>query len=168
MESKPYESQGDFKVRIQDALNDKKEEEIESLKDRYEKKGDVLQDRLQRAMARVEKEESDVSSRTTDTMISAGMAVLGALFGRRSTAKIGTTLNKGSRILKERGDVDRAQQRADEVQKKIDDLGYELEEKIDEMEDRYDIDNCEISTFSIKPRRSDIDVEEVGLVWRVG
>ncbi len=167
MESKPYESQGDFKVRIQDALNDKKEEEIESLKDRYEKKGDVLQDRLQRAMARVEKEESDVSSKTTDTMISAGMAVLGALFGRRSTAKIGTTLNKGSRILKERGDVDRAQQRADEVQKKIDDLGYELEEKIDEMEDRYDIDNCKISTFSIKPRRSDIDVEEVGLVWRV-
>jgi len=167
MESKPYESQGDFRVRIQDALNEKKEEEIDRLKEKYEKKGSVLQDRLQRAMARVEKEESDVSSRTTDTVISAGMAVLGALFGRRSTAKIGATLNKGSRILKERGDVDRAQQRADEVQKKIDDLGYELEEKIDELEDRYDIDNCEISTFSIKPRRSDIDVEKIGLVWRV-
>ena len=167
MESKPHENQGDFKVRVQDALNDKKEEEIESLKERYEKKGIVLQDRLQRAIARVEKEESDVSSKTTDTMISAGMAVLGALFGRRSTAKIGTTLSKGSRILKERGDVDRAQQRADEVQKKIDDLGYELEEKIDEMEDRYSIDNCEMSTFSIKPRRSDIGVEEIGLVWRV-
>lgn len=167
MESKPHESEGDFKVRVQDALNDKKEDEIDILKERYEKKADVLQDRLRRAMARVGKEESDVSSRTTDTMISAGMAVLGALFGRRSTAKISTTLKKGSRILKERGDVDRAQRRADEVQKKIDDLGYELEEKIEEMEDRYDIDNCEISTFAIKPRRSDIGVEEIGLVWRV-
>lgn len=167
MESSPYESQGDFKVRIQDIMNDKKEEEIESLKERYDKKGSVLQDRLQRAIARVDKEESDVSSKTTDTMISAGMAVLGALFGRRSTAKIGTTLNKGSRILKERGDVDRAQKRADEVQSKIVDLGYELEEKIDEMEDQYGIDNCEISTFSIKPRRSDIGVEEIGLVWRI-
>ena len=167
MESKPHESQGNFRVRVQDALNDKKEEEIESLKERYEKKGIVLGDRLRRAIARVEKEESDVSSKTTDTVISAGMAVLGALFGRRSTARIGTTLNRGSRILKEKGDVDRAQQRVDEAQKKIDDLGYELEEKIDEMEDRYGIDNCEIESFAIKPRRSDIGVEEIGLVWRV-
>ena len=167
IESKPHESLGDFKVRVQDLLNDKKEGEIEKLKESYSKKETILQDRLKRALVRVEKEESDVSSRTTDTMISAGMAVLGALFGRRSTARIGTTLSKGSRILKEKGDVDRAQQRADEAQKKIDDLGYELEENIDDLEDKYSIDNCEIETFSIKPRRSDIDVEEVALVWRV-
>jgi hypothetical protein len=167
MESKPHESLRDFKVRVQDTLNDKKEEEIESLKERYEKKESTLLDRLQRAVARVEKEESDVSSRTTDTMISAGMAVLGVLFGRRSTAKIGTTLNKGSRILKEKGDVDRAQQRVDEIQKKIDDLGYELEEKIDALEEEYDVEHCEIETFSIKPRRSDINIGEIALVWRV-
>jgi len=167
MESKLHESKADFKVRVQDILNDKKEEDIDQLKERYEKKGSLLQDRLQRAIARVEKEESDVSSKTTDTMISAGMAVLGALFGRSSTAKIGTTLNKGSRILKERGDVDRAQKRVDNVQKKIDDLGYELEEKVDNLEDQYTIDNCEISAFAIKPRRSDIGVENIALVWRV-
>jgi hypothetical protein len=167
MESRPHETLGDFKVRVQDLLSDKKEEEIEKLKERYEKKERLLRDRLQRAISRVEKEEADVSSKTTDTVISAGMAVLGALFGRRSTAKIGSTLNKGSRILKERGDVDRAQRRVDEVQKKIDDLGYELEEKIDDLEEQYRVDNCEMETFSIKPRRSDIGVEEIALVWRV-
>ena len=167
IESKPHEKLGDFRVRLQDLLNDKKEEEIERLKERYAKKESLLRDRLQRAIARVEKEEADVSSKTTDTMISAGMAVLGALFGHRSTAKIGSTLNKGSRILKERGDVDRAQQRVDEVQKKIEELGDELEEKIDDLEERYSVDSCEIETFSIKPRRSDIGVEEIALVWRV-
>ena len=167
IESKPHETLGDFRVRLQDLLNDKKEEEIERLKERYAKKESLLRDRLQRAIARVEKEEADVSSKTTDTMISAGMAVLGALFGHRSTAKIGSTLNKGSRILKERGDVDRAQQRVDEVQKKIEELGDELEEKIDDLEERYSVDSCEIETFSIKPRRSDIGVEEIALVWRV-
>ncbi len=168
MESKLHESRMDFKVRVSDTLNDKKEEEIEVLQERYGKKSNTLQDRLQRALARVEKEQSDVSSKTTDTMISAGMAVLGALFGSRSTAKIGTTLSKGSRILKERGDVGRAQQRADEIQKKIDDLGYELEEKIDDLATEHDIDQCEIETFAIKPRRSDIGVEDIALVWRVG
>jgi hypothetical protein len=167
LESKIHESLADFKVRIQDILNEKKEKEIDRLKERYTKKESLLRDRLQRAMERVEKEESDVSSKTTDTMISAGMAVLGALFGHRSTAKIGSTLSKGSRILKEKGDVDRAQQRVEEVHKKIDDLADELEEKVDELADKYSIEECEVENFSIKPRRSDIAVEEIALVWRV-
>ena len=167
MESRPHESRGDFIVRIEDALNDKKEQEIEEFKERYAKKEKQLQERLQRALARVEKEEADVSSRTTDTVISAGMAILGALFGHKSTAKIGTTLSKGSRILKERGDVDRAQQRVDEARKRIDDLAYELEDEIDALEERYSIERCDIKTFAIKPRRSDINIDEIALIWRV-
>ncbi len=46
MESKLHESQMDFKVRVSDILSDKKEEKIEVLKERYEKRGKVLQDRL--------------------------------------------------------------------------------------------------------------------------
>jgi len=102
IESKPHEKLGDFRVRLQDLLNDKKEEEIERLKERYAKKESLL-----------------------------------------------------------------AQQRVDEVQKKIEELGDELEEKIDDLEERYSVDSCEIETFSIKPRRSDIGVEEIALVWRV-
>jgi hypothetical protein len=168
MESKPYESLGDFKVRLQDALNEKKEEEIDKLKERYEKKERVFLDRMQRAKARLSKEESDVTSKTTDTVISAGIAVLGALFGRSSTAKIGSTINKGSRILKEQGDVSRAEQRVQEIQQKIDDLGYELEDKIDVLEETFGVDRCKIETFAIKPRKTDIDIGQLALVWRVG
>lgn len=167
LESRPYETLRDFKIRLHDLLNDKKEIEIEKLKDRYSRKESTLRDRLQRAKLQLEKEESDVSSKTTDTMISAGIAVLGALFGQRSTSKIGTTLNKGSRILKEKGDADRAQQRVLDVEKKIEELEYELEEKIDELDERYSIDNCNIETFYIKPRRSDIVIENIALVWRI-
>ena len=167
MESKPHETAGDFKVRIEALLNEKREGEIEKLRERYRKRESTLRDRLQRALARVEKEESDVSSKTTDTVISAGMAVLGALFGHRRTARIGSTLNKGSRILKEKGDVDRARQRVDEIKKKIDDLLYELEEKVDDLEGRYSVEGCRLESFAIKPRRSDIDVERIALVWRI-
>jgi hypothetical protein len=167
LESKPEESLRDFKVRLQDLLNKKKEAEVEKIRTRYERKSQTLHDRLNRAMERLEKEESDVSSKTTDTMISAGMAVLGALFGHRSTAKIGSTLSKGSRILKEKGDVERAQQRIDEVKEKIEALADELQDKIDELDERFDIDTCEIETFWIKPRRSDVVIKEIALVWRI-
>lgn len=166
LESKPYETLGDFKVRLQDILDEEKEIEIEKIKERYGRKEQTLQDRLNRALERVDKEESDVSSKTTDTMISAGMAVIGALFGSKSTSKIGTTLSKGSRILKEKGDVDRAKQRVQEAQSKLDDLMDELDDKVDELEDKCSIDSCSIDDFAIKPRRSDIVVNEVALVWR--
>lgn len=165
MESKPDESERDFRVRLQDSLNEMKEEAIEKLKEEYDKKEQVIRDRLRRADALVEKEEHDVSSKTTDTLVSAGLAVLGAFFGSRSTAKIGTTINKGSRVLKERGDVQRAQERVDELQNTIDELEHDLEEKIDLLDKEFDIDNQEIESFAIKPRKSDIAIKSMALVW---
>ena len=163
LESRPNESRADFVVRLQDLLNEKKEEEIEKLKERYAKKEKTLLERLNRAKARVEKESAD----STSSMIEAGIAVLGALFGRSSTSKIGRAVSKGSKILKERGDMSRAQQRVAEIEEALEALEYELEDKIDEIHERYSIDNCDIESFKIKPRKTDIDIELIALVWRV-
>jgi len=163
LESKVEESKLDFKVRLQDMLNDKKEIEIGKLQIRYAKKEKVLTNRLSRAKERVEKESSD----STGSMIDAGIAVIGALFGRTSPTKIGRAFKKGSNILKERGDMSRAEERLEEVQDDIEKLEYELEDKIDELNEKYNVDNCNIETFVIKPRRTDIDIENCALVWRV-
>ena len=163
LESKVEESSSDFKVRLQDMLNDKKEIEIEKLQIRYGKKEKVLTDRLSRAKERVEKETSD----STGSMIDAGIAVIGALFGRTSPTKIGRVFKKGSDILKERGDMSRAEERVVQIHEDIEAVEYELEDKIDELNEKYNADNCKIETFVIKPRRTDIDVENCALVWRV-
>jgi DNA-binding ferritin-like protein len=163
LESKAGESCTDFTIRLQDLLNEKKEQEIDKLQERYAKKEQTIFERLQRAQARVEKEEAD----STSSMIEAGIAVLGALFGRASSTKIGRAVSKGSRILKERGDMSRAQERVAQLEEALEALEYELEEKIDEINEKYSIDNCEIETFKIKPRKTDIDVELMGIVWRV-
>jgi hypothetical protein len=162
LESKVGESRTDFIVRLQDLLNDKKEEAIEKLKERYAKKEKTLLERLARAKERVEKESSDATS----SMIEAGIAVLGALFGRSSSAKIGRAVSKGSKILKERGDMSRAQERVAQLSEALEALEYELEDKIDEINDKYRVENCTIETFRIKPRKSDIDIELIGIVWR--
>ena len=123
----------------------------------------MLTNRLSRAKERVEKESSD----STGSMIEAGIAVIGALFGRTSPTKIGRAFKKGSNILKERGDMSRAEERVAQVNEDIEALEYELEDKIDALNEKYNVDNCEIETFAIKPRRTDIDVVNCALVWRV-
>ena len=163
LESKVEESESDFKVRLQDMLNDKKEIEIEKLQTRFEKKEKTLLTRLSRAKERVEKEEAD----STSSMIETGIAVLGALFGRTSPTKIGRAFKKGSGILKERGDMSRAQERMATIQADIEALEYTLEDDIDELNEKYNVDNCEIETFKVKPRKTDVDVELCAVVWRV-
>jgi len=153
----------DFIVRLQDGINDKKEIEIEKLQKRYGKKEKTLVGRLSRAKERVEKESSD----STGSMIEAGIAVLGALFGRPSPTKIGRAVSKGSKILKERGEMSRAEERMVSIKEEIEALEYELEDKIDALNEKYNADNCEIERFSIKPRKTDIDVEICAVVWRV-
>ena len=163
LESKVDEPLSDFTVRLKDILDDKKEIDIDKLQVRYGKKEKILLDRLSRAKERVEKEESD----STSSMFEAGIAVLGALFGKTSPTKIGRAFKKGSNILKERGDMSRAEERMAKVQEDIEALEYALEDDIDELNEKFNVDNCEIETYKMKPRKTDIDVESCAIVWRV-
>lgn len=157
MESEPYEPLADFKVRLHDALNEKKEHAIEVLQERYAKKEKVLTDRLDRALQRLDKEQSD----STSSFMNVGITVLGALFGK-SRASIGRA---GSRVLKERGDVSRAEEKVEKIKDDIEELGEELEDKIDDLADSYSIDSIEIEEFAIKLRKTDIVVENIAIVW---
>lgn len=163
LESKSGETRSDFIVRLQDMLNDQKEVEIEKLQTRYGRKEKMLTDRLSRAKERIEKEASDA----TGSMIEAGIAVLGALFGRKTGTTIGRAVSKGGKILKERGEMSRAEERIAAIEEEIEALEIELEDKINALHEKYSADNCEIETFSIKPRKTDIDVKVCAIVWRV-
>jgi hypothetical protein len=163
MESAPDESRDAFAVRLQDTLEEAKEASLDKLKERYGKKEERLQSQLARAQERVEKEQADSNS----TLIDVGISVLGALFGRRSATSIGRAVNKGTRAYKEHGQLSRAQERAAEVEGKIQDLEIELEEKIDELAEQYALENHPIESFTIKPKKSDIAIEQMSIVWRI-
>jgi len=163
MASNPHESLSDFKVRIKDELDAQKESSIEKLQAQYEKKEQLLLKRLERAEAKVAKEQADSSK----SMIDTGIAVLGALFGRSSASKIGQVLSHGSRAYKERGEISLAQAQVDEIHEALTLLSEELEGKIDELANNYDIEKIEILESSMKPKKSDIQIEELYLVWVV-
>ena len=164
LESAPGEEKSDFLVRVRDALDELKEEAIEKLKERYGKKEARLQDQLRRARERIEKEKAD----QTSSLISVGASILGALFGGRgiSASKVGTAINRSGRVLKERGDLSRAEAKLQEILDKIDALEEELAEKIDEIDEKFTLENYPVDSFSLRPRKSDIGVETVALAWR--
>jgi len=61
----------------------------------------------------------------------------------------------------------RAEERMASIEEEIEALEIELEDKIDVLQETYNVENCEIETVSIRPRKTDIDVEICAVVWRV-
>ncbi len=169
-ESKVNESLRDFKVRLQDILSEKKEDEIEKLQTRYKKKINTFENRLERAFTKLEKEEADVSAKTTDTILAIGLGIFGALFGKKTLSttnmrKGASAIKSGGRVLKERGDVKAVNSVISKIESDIIAIQEELEDKINLLDEKFLLDNYEIEPLQIKPRKMDIHVKKVVLLW---
>jgi len=171
-ESMVDESRGDFSVRFGDHLREQKDRAVEKLRQKYEVRQDRLEKKLQTASNRLEKEKMDVKTKTTDSLISFGVAAIGAFLGRKvlSAANIGkaaTGMRSVGRVAKEKGDVARAEEMVADLQRECDELSVEIEERINELVETFSVDNYEVEHFSIKPRRSDIFDLRMMLLWEM-
>ena len=170
IESKLNQTKQEFIVEVEDTLKELREEKQEKLEDRFEVKLNRLEDKLKRLEIKLQKEEHDVSSKTTDTIMDIGLAVIGAFFGRKTMSATNirrgaSAIKKGKGVLKERDDVKNVESLIEDVQNDIEELNLELQDEIIKIEDSLKIQNYEILPLYIKPRRSDITVKDIALLW---
>lgn len=168
--SQPEEGEGDFKARITHAVHEARDRQIEKLRQRYGPKLSGLQERIRRAEDKVEREEAQMGQQKMQTAISVGATVLGALFGRRvmSTGSVGraTTAMRGAgRIAREKDDVKRAMENLEVLQRQLRDLEAEFDAQVQSLHDRVSPDQVSVEAFQIRPRKSDMIIQTVGLVW---
>ena len=172
LESRPGETEADFRVRTSDLMREQKDMAAEKVLKSFSTKRRRLEKNLERALVKIEKEKGDVTRKTTDTIISIGTAVLGAFFGRKamSAGTISRTaggIRNAGRVAKEKADVERAEEQVASIEKEIAQLEIEQEEAINRLAAEYDPDEVATETFSIKPRRSDIFDVRSCLLWEM-
>ncbi len=167
LESRPQEPLEKFEGRLMEVLEEKKSVAAEKIENSYAKKLQTLQNRYRRALQKVEKERADMQQKTADSLIDTGLAIFGAFFGGRRgiASKAGRAIRSGKGILKERGDLKRAEEQLAAVEERIEDMKLELEERLEALEEKYSLQNYDIETFFIKPRKSDIEIESLVLYW---
>jgi hypothetical protein len=110
------------------------------------------------------------------TAISLGATLLGAVFGRKVTSsgtvgRATTTFRGVGRAAREKEDVQRAMQEVKIVQDKLYQMEEEFQEEMDKIKDAYSPEDLELEEIVIRPRKSDIFVTPLSLVWspwRVG
>jgi len=174
--SKVGESEGDFRVRLSQTAHEIRDLEIEKLRNRYSSKVASMEERLRKAQVRLEKEKTQYSHQKVQTVISFGATVLGAFFGRKlgSTGNIGraTTGMRGiGRAAQQKQDVEFAQQEIRVAQQNLAELEREFQSELAHVKENFNPENIEFQEILIKPRKSDISVSDISLVWipwRVG
>ncbi|MDD2973978.1 MAG: DUF87 domain-containing protein [Aliarcobacter cryaerophilus] len=168
--SKQYESLDDFKIRIQDRLNEQIDEKIENLKQKFEKENTLLEQKISKLFEKLEKEEQDAASATTNSIISIGTSILGAFFGKSSKtaiiSKVATSSRGVSRALKERSDIKSVQSEIDALQSLQDGLEEKLKIEIEKINHEFNISKYTIDEFFIKPKRTDIYDIKIELLWQ--
>ncbi|MCT7617045.1 DUF87 domain-containing protein [Aliarcobacter butzleri] len=169
--SKQTESLNDFKIRLQDRLNEKIDLEVEKLKIKFVKENDSIETKLSKLYEKLQKEELQATSTTTDTIISIGTSLLGAFFGnsvinKTNIGKVATSAKGASKILKERNDVKQVEAEILELQQQKEALKTLLENEIGKINLANQSSNFPIEEIFIKPKRSDIYNTKLALLWQ--
>ena len=156
------ETRGDFTARLDLALREARDEDIDKLRDRYRTKLRTAEDRIRRAESKLEKEEEQLSQAKTDKWMTLGGSLLGSLFGRKSRKSTLSRVNKASR---EKIDVRAAEEDLESKRQMHVDLERELQDEISELESEWRLDNIDVEEIVLRPKKSDIAVSELGVRW---
>jgi hypothetical protein len=168
--SRPDESERDFRARLQQASREARDRGLDELRRKYAPRTAALDDKLRRAQQALEKESQQATGQKLQTVISVGATLVGALFGRKaitaSTIGKATTAVRGvGRSMKESEDIGRAQETLEAIQAQRQALDDELKDETAKLEAAGDPATETFERISVKPKRTNITVKLVGLMW---
>jgi hypothetical protein len=168
--SVPGGSESEFRAQIAQALREKRDAAVDTLRAKYAAKLNTLEDRARRAEQKVTREKEQASQQTMSSALSVGSTLLGALFGggRRGSVftKASTAARSVGRIGKERTDISHAEADLGALQQQHAALEAELAAEVAALESRFDASSIPVESAAIKVRKSDTEVADVALVWR--
>ncbi len=168
--SKPGETEGDVRVRLSHRAREQRDTEIEKLRAKYAKDDERLQEKRRKAEQRVDREESQASSANASAGVSIFQTIFGVFFSRKiasaSTVSRASALARAAgRAAQQGSDVERAEEDVQARQEDIEKLQKEFSQDLESTRARYEADKLTFTPYEVTPRKSDINVEDVMLLW---
>jgi hypothetical protein len=171
--SAPGETEAQFRQRLLQPLREKRDELVDALRRKYAPKLLALQDRVARAEDRLRREQDQLQQQKLGAALSVGASILGAVLGRKvfSSGNIGrasSAVRSASRIGRESGDVQRADETLEELRQRWEALQEECEAEVAALSATVAAETVALREMTLAPRKSDLVVKEVALVWIPG
>lgn len=168
--SGPDEDERDFRIRLQQLAHERRDEAMDALRKKYTKRINTLKDRQSRARQTLIKENAMVTQKRMDAALSAGTAVLGALFGRKTisattVSRAGSAFRSSTRAAQGTDNITAAREALAEVEQRLKDIEIELEGEVHRIHRMYDIKDEKPQQIPIRPTAGNINIFLTGLIW---
>ncbi len=168
--SRPEESERDFRLRIAHRARERRDAEIEKLQARHAQKLVTLDDRIERARQKVEREQAQAKDQSMQTYVSIGSAVIDALLGRkkissRTIGRAATSMRSASRATRQQADVAHAEESLQSLEERRRQIETDIEHELEMIRLAWAPDALAIEPIEIPARKTDTIVEHVVLAW---
>jgi hypothetical protein len=168
--SNPGESEQEFRIRLGQSGRENRDDLVEKLRAKYTPKYMALQEKLKKAQAIKQRESSQSKEKGFQTAVKVGGALLSAFTGRKLFSQ--TNINKASTAI--RGvsssatalqEYNQAVQTEKELQQQISELQAQFDAELASMGGKGNPTDLKLESVVLKPKKTDIDVQLVTLVW---
>jgi hypothetical protein len=158
------ESLESFQMRVQTAARELRDKELDELQEKYAIKLDRIDDRIRDEENDMAQLESEVKHRKAAEMV--GIAeTLFSVFVKGRRRSFSSATSKSRMRSKASQKLEESQEDLMDLQEDYSNLEKELKEKAESLRQEWEDIAQGISTNEVKPRRTDVNVEEVMLVW---
>ena len=168
--SRADENEGDFRSRLSQVLREERDLAVQKLRQKYAPKVGVLQEQVRKAEQRKAKEEEQAKSQTWGTMLTVGSSLLGAFLGKKTlsatnVSKAATAARSAGKLAKERTDIGYAEENVEAVQARLTALDEEFKAETEKLSAHVDPTSIELQELTLQPKKADITISQVALVW---
>lgn len=167
--SKQGESESDFRVRAAFAMREKRDELIKKVREKYAGKIESLNEKINRSQNKANQKKQFVLWQKIQTWLSFIFTLFMAALNRKVTqgtiSQTGTSLRRATKTTKDSQDAVLAEGEIASYQKQLQDVQAQMNAEIASLNAEDMAEKISVESISIRPRKSDIDVQKVGLVW---
>lgn len=159
-----------FAIRVDTALREARDREMQKIKETYQKKLNTMQERIRKAELAVQREETQAEAAKQSTMVSVGSALLGGLFGSKKISssmvtRMGSSARSLSRQRAQEDDIRRAEANVEAYQQEFQRLEEALAAELEQVSERFSTERDTVEEVDIKPKKTNIQVQDLFLVW---
>lgn len=163
--SNPGEKQDEFKARVTQNAREQRDAAIEDLRAKTAKSMKALEDKANKAAAKVDAQKAQSTSAKLSTAAQIGGSILGAIFGRKTNLIKASTITSASRMWREGQDVKAAEGELDSLKADMTALEQQIADETQKIRDQYDPATLTFETFKLTPVKKNIQVTATGILW---
>ncbi|TVQ01627.1 MAG: DUF853 family protein [Planctomycetaceae bacterium] len=166
----PGVTEGEARVHFTQDLRELRDRETERIRAKYVGKAQSLERSIRSAAEKLDRERAALNQASMASVIELGTSVIGTFFGgkrksRARTSAASSVLKGATQAAKKKADADRAEEALRQMQLDLDELQVSLQAEIDRLIQRHDVHRLELEAILVRPRKADLKVRPLVLLW---